>query len=449
MSNTQSYPRGKEINVSNWQLPPYNQEATLYMKPDWGNPDAFKFEWYDNFPWAPQQSVPGIGTSHTPAVAVYNGKLFMVWKGAGADTGIYYSTFYNNQWAGQQLVPGNVKTSHDPAIAAYNGRLYVFWKGMGADPAIYYITFYNNQWTPLQHIPGIGTSHGPSIAVYDLPTPRLHMVWKGIGGDPRIFYSWYSTVNGRWYPQEHVSTAGGTSHSPSLAVYSAGGRSQLFMAWKGIGGDPRIFYATKYSDQLWGHQDLVPGFTSSDRPSLGAYTTNDARLFMACKGEGADQGIWFTTFYANRWAPKTQSVGGVGTSHGAALVQHGGALLMVWKGAGTDHGIYYSTLETALSLNEMLVALHTGGKVQRPKEIEFWNNYPPTGRRIDAVYAEGRNSPIVWKKIICGQERENTHTLIFRRNDGSWRDMYNLGDPNVFWGRFGGKSIRFQWYVES
>jgi len=446
MSYKPATPPGKEIRISNWQLPPYNQEVTLYMKPDWGNPDTFKFEWYDNFPWTPQQLVPAVGTSHGPAVAVYNGKLFMVWKGQEADPGIYYTTFYNNQWAGQQLIPGNVKTSHGPVIAVYNGRLYVFWK-TDNDSTIFYTTFYNNQWASPQYIPGIGTSHGPSIAVYDLPTPRLHMVWKGVGGDPRIFYSWYSTVNGRWYPQEHVSTAGGTSHSPSLAVYSAGDKLQLFMGWKGIGGDPRIFYATKYSDQLWGYQDLVPGPTSSDRPSLGIYTTDDARLFMAWKGEGADQGIWFTTFYANRWAPKQQLIERVGTSHGPALVQYGD-LFMIWKGAGTDRGIYYSTLKTALSLNEIRVALHTGGNVQKPKQIEFWNNYPPTGRWIDAVYAEGKNSPIVWKKIICGHERENTHTLIFRKYDIQ-KDMYNLGDANVFWGTFGGKSIRFQWYIES
>jgi hypothetical protein len=39
--------------------------------------------------WSTQAEIPGIGTSHRPAIAVFNGRVFVAWKGIDDDHTIY------------------------------------------------------------------------------------------------------------------------------------------------------------------------------------------------------------------------------------------------------------------------------------------------------------------------------------------------------------------------
>jgi hypothetical protein len=87
--------------------------------------------------WVPQQKIAGVGTSNAPALAVLEGALYAVWKGAGNDEGIYYASFNGFAWSAQNSVP-NVGTSDRPALAIFNNRLYAVWKGVGNDQGIYY-----------------------------------------------------------------------------------------------------------------------------------------------------------------------------------------------------------------------------------------------------------------------------------------------------------------------
>jgi hypothetical protein len=62
--------------------------------------------------WAPQQVVPNVWTSVGPRLAVFNGQLYMAWKGEYTDQGIWWTSFDGTNWAPQQQVPG-VGTSPD------------------------------------------------------------------------------------------------------------------------------------------------------------------------------------------------------------------------------------------------------------------------------------------------------------------------------------------------
>ncbi len=214
------------------------------------------------------------------------------------------------------------------------------------------------------------------------------------------------------------------------------------MVWKGVGGDDRVFYTTKYMDDPWAPQARVHLARSHYEPSIAVY---NRRLFMVVNLGNA---IWFHTYYPNQWAPQHKQVVinnfGVGTSHGPSVAAHGGRLFMVWKGVGTDNRIWYSSVATNMSLNEMWVGLNTGGSVTWPKEIQAWNDYPP-GRGIGTIQAQG--STIRWLYIVYGRCQENTQTIVFRKPKVVitwWWDMYNL-DESEFWFNFGGKSIRFTW----
>jgi len=45
------------------------------------------------------------------------------------DQGIYYAAFNGTTWSTQKLIPG-VGSSNGPSLAMYNGKLYAAWRGL-------------------------------------------------------------------------------------------------------------------------------------------------------------------------------------------------------------------------------------------------------------------------------------------------------------------------------
>ncbi len=338
----------------------------------------------DPFPstaWAPQQNVqtlmfvagpPGggtwilapVGTTDRPALALYNGLLVMAWKGAGNDAGIWFSTYEGNGggtgWAPQKPVLG-VGTSAAPALAVYNGLLYMAWKGAGDDTGIWFttgvqadgsinwarqlnVTFFDSQGTQ-QWIP-VGTSDRPSLTVYN---GQLYMAWKGAGDDEGIWWTSFQSFEGNvpGAPPGGLGQAQvpgvGTTNGPALAAYNG----LLYLAWKGAGDDTGIWFRAAVKGDpflLWQTpQQNVPGVGTSLGPALTAYS---GLLYMAWKGAGDDEGIWWTVYDGSNWASWVQgNVSGVGTSVGPslALTQQP---FMAWRGDGTDQTIWFSNFDT-------------------------------------------------------------------------------------------------------
>ena len=141
------------------------------------------------------------------------------------------------------------------------------------------------------------------------------MAWKGIEGDQRIWTS--SSANGiNWDPQRNVSGIG-TSVGPSLAVFH--GHARLFMAWKGIEGDQGIWLSRTADGNNWDGQQNVVGIGSSIGPSASAIKIGASFVMvMTWKGIRGDQGIWTNSFDAVNWTPQ-RNIAGIGSSVGPSL----------------------------------------------------------------------------------------------------------------------------------
>jgi kumamolisin len=253
---------------------------------------------YNGSSWAAQQQVPGVASSAGVAFAVFNNDLYMAWKGMGNDQGIWWSFFNGSSWAPQKNV-ANVATSTGPRLAVYGGKLYMAWKGMEDDQRLWWSSFNGTAWAPQQQIPNVASSVGPAIATFG---NGLVAAWKGEFGDPRL---WYSTFNGtNWTPQQVIPNTG-TSEGPSLAVYNG----LLYACWKGQYADQTMWWST-YNGSTWAPQKQIPGVWSSVGPGLAVF---GGKLFMAWKGMNGDERIWYTAFNGTSWAAQ-QIVPGVGTS---------------------------------------------------------------------------------------------------------------------------------------
>lgn len=180
------------------------------------------------------------------ALAEYNGKLYMAWKGMEGDDRIFWSTFDGKSWAAQQQVSG-VSTSGGPALAVFDGKLYMAWKGthpgnsgfmdVADDKHIWYSYFDGSKWAAQKQVPGVATSIGPSLGVhFDHGVDKLYMAWKGMEGDQRI---WYSFFDGSKWAAEQAVPGVSTSVGPCITTFNG----ELHMAWKGMYGDQRIWFS--------------------------------------------------------------------------------------------------------------------------------------------------------------------------------------------------------------
>lgn len=251
--------------------------------------------------WTPQRRIDGIGSSQSPALAsipLGNGTpstgLIMAWKGVNGDQGIYYATKGVGGWTRQQRVSG-VGTSHRPALANFNG-IRMVWKGVNGDQGIYWSTLTPGGWAPQQNIRGVGTSASPALVTF---RNRLYMFWKGIEGDQQVYYSWLDDGLGAiWQPQRVVayadyetgggvwSSIGGTN-GPSVTVRG----DRILLAWKGVEGDQGIYFSLFDGNEFTG-QIRVNRVGTSQGP--GVCTIGDF-THMAWKGVEGDSTIYWST----------------------------------------------------------------------------------------------------------------------------------------------------------
>ncbi len=155
--------------------------------------------------------------------------LIMSWKGIEGDQGIWFSSFDGNNWVGQQNVTG-VGTSIGPSLAVFNGRLFMAWKGIEGDQGIWFSSFDGNNWAPQRHIDGVGTSFRPSLSdsPFAQPTPpspptnQIDINWDPIvfGGGVPVGGSSHLTIrqDGTYTFSGHFHDSGATEYNMALMI---------------------------------------------------------------------------------------------------------------------------------------------------------------------------------------------------------------------------------------
>jgi hypothetical protein len=163
---------------------------------------------FDGSGWAPQQVIPGVATDVGPSLAAWDvdsggdGQLYAAWVGGDGDSRLFYSSFDGSDWAPQQVIPG-VGSSVGPSLRVIYGQLFAAWVGADGDQNLYYSQFDGSNWAPQQVIPGVASDVGPALAVFN---GLLYAAWRGANGDQRVFYSWFD--GSTWATQQVIQGAG-------------------------------------------------------------------------------------------------------------------------------------------------------------------------------------------------------------------------------------------------
>ena len=136
-----------------------------------GNDGLYYATSHDGHTWTGNQSLPGAASSNQPALAIFNGVPVLCFKGGMNDSGIYSTTYHasSNSWA-PVVHTGPFRTTGSPALIVYQSKLFMVWRGAGNDTDLWWsITTDNlnpNAWSGQANISNVGSSSGPAAVVY-------------------------------------------------------------------------------------------------------------------------------------------------------------------------------------------------------------------------------------------------------------------------------------------
>lgn len=139
--------------------------------------------WTDHGKIKHEDSITDPQTNRAPAVAWFNSKVYLLYKGASSDT-IYQSVLEptTGTWTGNKPLSGiSPATEQAPALAAHHGTLYLVYKGESTN--LYQATFDGQTWrgntkisaTPSSAI-GPNTDQAPALVSYGT---NLYLFYKG------------------------------------------------------------------------------------------------------------------------------------------------------------------------------------------------------------------------------------------------------------------------------
>jgi hypothetical protein len=223
--------------------------------------------------------------------------------------------------------------------------LIMAWRGVEPDKRLFWATMPNANGEPLWAggpFDDRATLAGPSLAEF---RHGLFMAWRGIIGsdgvsDRRLYYASHDGVSG-WTPQTVLNDRG-SNYGPALAAF----RDRLYMAWRGVEDDQRLFYAVfpdGFKDPPWSDQIPLNDRASLAGPSLAVFKD---QLFMAWRGVEGDQSLWWSTFDGSSWSGQCPVSPDARSLDGPSLAVLGGRLYMVWRGGTSidqgDQRVFYS-----------------------------------------------------------------------------------------------------------
>ncbi|MBF6172058.1 hypothetical protein [Nocardia blacklockiae] len=121
-------------------------------------------------------------------------------------------------------------------------------------------------WADQAPVPGATSPDAPALAVFH---HDLHMAWRAEDSTNSIWLS--SSADGEsWVPPWNLPNVG-TSEQPALTTLAEIGSETLYLAWKGAGRDQSLFWSTSTDGHKWEDQQILGGAETARAPSLTVY----------------------------------------------------------------------------------------------------------------------------------------------------------------------------------
>ena len=223
--------------------------------------------------------------------------LYMAWRGVEDDQNLYWSVSFDGKWWSPQIQLSDRASADAPALAAFQGKLFMAWRGAG-EYNLWWSTYDGNgdlKWSDQQQLTDRGSVEGPTLAVFE---DKLFMAWRGVPGDQNLYWATYDENDPRKWTDQHQLTQSASYDVPALGIF----QDRLFMAWRGVEGDQNLYWTTYNEDAVskWTNQSSLKDRGSTEGPALAAF---EGRLYMVWKGVSGidedDQRLYWATYDQN------------------------------------------------------------------------------------------------------------------------------------------------------
>ena len=200
----------------------------------------------------------------------FNSRLYVFW--VDADTAEFYYMSMDQYGVWDPVVskiPGGANGQGGPGVAVFNGRLYAMWRATIHNTSLFYASMStSNVWSSTARLSTGESSDEPTAATMTGTdgVTRLYAFWKDRNdwdGDPM----WYATLSpgaSSWSATSKVDTSDYplTQAAPSLA--SSG--SRLYLTYRG-GYDSAVLVKQLSNASVWATEQTVDGGCQVGFPS--------------------------------------------------------------------------------------------------------------------------------------------------------------------------------------
>lgn len=264
-------------NIASTHAPAFAAyQGLLYVIYKGADNNQLYYTYFDGKKWATDPGslvIPGVEMGATgsapPAAVVYDGKLYVFYT-ATANDYICYTYFDGKNWAADAsslIVPDAAEMDNTtaPAVAVYNGYLYIAYKGGGwtMDPdSMYYDYFDGTNWNKnpfLLNVPDVVATTSPALAIYD---SKLFLTYKGPPGKSQnSFYCKH--FDGSTWSAEQLLTDGGANGleviSSASTICAANGSLQVAY----VSRDPGTGVENPYNIAVFDASQILDSATKS------------------------------------------------------------------------------------------------------------------------------------------------------------------------------------------
>jgi hypothetical protein len=313
-ANTLSVDTGSQVNITDQNsaessAPPALAEFNnrVYMAYIGSGSSNLYICYWDGSQWHGQTKITDQNdakSGSSPALAAFNGRLYLAFRGSGASTNLYIcSSADGTNWGSQTKITdqNDAQTSSSPALAAFNGRLYLGYRGWGASTSLYVCSSSNGtSWGSQTNVTdqnGAQTTvtAGPSLAAFG---GALYMGYEGAAGTGVNGADLYvcSTTNGTtWGSQTNLAEINGAQGYDGVALAANG---SLMMAVY-HGAHTASLYGCAFNGSVWSSNQVdfsdANGAGSAWGPALASF---QGQFITAYLGIGVSSSLWEFPFTA-------------------------------------------------------------------------------------------------------------------------------------------------------
>lgn len=225
-------------------------------------------------------------SNRSPAMATYKNQIIMVYKGASSNN-LYWAQFNGSSWSGNKKISDtskiDPKSNATPALAVYNNKLYMVYKGESSNN-LYVAEFDGSTWSGNRKISDISnidpkSNQTPGLGVHK---DKLYLIYKGESSNDLYQATFDGTTwTGNVKIKDISQISPESNYGPALAPIN----NRLIMVYKGA--HTNNIYQADMLDTTWTGNIRIEDESSIDPRSnyTPALTPYDNRLEMIYKGE--------------------------------------------------------------------------------------------------------------------------------------------------------------------